>query len=51
MTVKELKACLQDYNDNAEVIVVDWSNGNVYEPSVESDDEDEYTNYCRIGMN
>ena len=50
MTVKQLKEMLKEYNDNAEVLVVNWTNGNEYEPTVGSDDEDEYTEKCRIGF-
>ena len=50
MTVKQLKEALEDYDDESEVVIVDWSNGKEFEPTVGSDDEDEYTNYCRIGI-
>ncbi len=50
MKVKDLKEELASYDDNAEVIVVDFSNGRSYEPTVGSDDEDEGTEYCRIGI-
>ena len=50
MTVKQLKEALGDYAAEAEVVVVNWSNGEEFEPTVGSDDEDEYTNYCRIGI-
>ena len=50
MTVKQLKEALEDYDDEAEVVVVDWANGEEFEPTVGSDDEDEYTDYCRIGI-
>ena len=50
MTVADLKEILNTYNDNAKVIVVDWSNGKEFEPSIGGDDEDEYTEYCRIGI-
>jgi hypothetical protein len=50
MTVADLKEILKTYNDNAKVVVVDWSNGREFEPSVGGDDEDEYTEYCRIGI-
>lgn len=50
MTVKQLKKVLEDYDDNAEVIGVDWSNGKEYEITVGSDDEDEGIDYCRIGI-
>lgn len=49
MRVKDLKSILEkEYDDNAEVIIVDWSTGHTYEASVGSDDEDEGTKYCRI---
>jgi hypothetical protein len=50
MTVKDLKEELMNYNDDAEVIVVDFSNGRVYDPTIGSDDENEGTEYCRIGL-
>lgn len=50
MTVKDLKAFLKEYNNNAKVIIVDWSDGTEYEPSIGSDDENEYTEFCRIGL-
>lgn len=50
MTVADLKEILKTYNDDAKVVVVDWSNGREFEPSVGGDDEDEYTEYCRIGI-
>lgn len=50
MTVRELKEQLNEYNDDAEVVVVDWSNGTEYEPTIGGDDEDEYTEKCRIGI-
>ena len=50
MTVADLKEILKEYDDKAEVIVVDWSNGREFTPSVGGDDEDEYTEYCRIGI-
>ena len=50
MTVADLKEILKEYNDDAKVVVVDWSNGREFEPSVGGDDEDEYTEYCRIGI-
>ena len=50
MTVKELKEALNHYEDNAEVVVTDWSNGDTYNVTVGSDDEDEGTKYCRIGI-
>ena len=50
MKVKDLKKELANYDDNAEVIIVDWSNGNTYEPTIGGDDEDEGSEYCRIGF-
>ena len=50
MTVKELKELLKDYDDNAEVIGVDWSNGEEFDVNIGSDDDDEYSKYCRIGI-
>ena len=50
MTVLALKQFLAMYDNNAEVVLVDWSNGRQYEPTVGSDDDDEYTRYCRIGI-
>lgn len=49
MTVKTLKEILNEYDDDAEVVVVDWSTGRTYSPTIGSDDEDEGTEYCRIG--
>lgn len=50
MKVEDLKSILDEYNDNAEVIIVDWSNGRTFDFSVGSDDNDEYTEFCRIGI-
>lgn len=50
MTVKELKTVLDNYDDDAQVVVVDWSNGRTYSPTIGGDDADEGTKYCRIGM-
>lgn len=51
MTVKELKDVLdKSYKDDAKVIIVDWCNGRVFEPSIGSDDVDEGTMFCRIGI-
>ena len=50
MTVKELKEELKNYNDDAKVIVVDWTNGYEYEPTIGGDDEDEGKEFCRIGF-
>ena len=49
MTVRELKKELENYNDDAEVVIVNWSTGSEYDPTVGSDDPDEGTRYCRIG--
>ena len=50
LTVKDLKIILDDYDDDAEVVIVDWSNGNMFIPTVGSDDIDEGNVYCRIGF-
>ena len=50
MTVKELKEELVFYSDDAEVVIIDWSNGREYEMTIGSDDEDEGTRFCRIGI-
>ena len=51
MKIKDLIDILSnDYNENAEVIIVDWSNGKEYFPTIGSDDEDEGIKYCRIGI-
>jgi hypothetical protein len=50
MKVKDLKSILESYDDNAEVLVVDWSNGQTFSPSVGGDDDDEGTEFCRIGI-
>lgn len=50
MTVRDLKSILEDYDDEAEVVVVDWSNGREYYPTIGGDDGDEYVEYCRIGI-
>ena len=50
MTVADLKEILKTYNDDAKVVVVDWSNGREYDITVGGDDEDEGTKYCRIGI-
>lgn len=50
MKVKELKEMLREYDDNAEVVIVDWSNGHTYEPTVGGDDDDEGSSYCSIGI-
>ena len=50
MTVRDLKSILEEeYDDDAEVIVVDWSTGLEFYPTIGGDDADEYTKYCRIG--
>lgn len=41
MTVAELIAILDEYDKNAKVIGVDWSNGRTYDVVVGSDDEDD----------
>ena len=51
MTVKDLKEELAQYDDNAEIIAIDWSNGRTFDITVGSDDEDEGTAFCRIGIN
>ena len=49
MTVKELRTLLNDYSDDAQVLVVDWANGVEYENvGVGSDEDDEYDEFCRI---
>ncbi len=50
MTVKDLKEELKKYDDNARVIIVDWSIGLGFEPTVGSDEADEGAVYCRIGF-
>ena len=50
MTVRELKNALNEYNDNAEVIIVNWTSGWSFDPSIGSDDENEGETYCRIGF-
>ena len=50
MTVKDLKTMLDDYEDNAEVIGVSWSDGKTFEITVGGDDEDEGSRLCRIGF-
>ena len=50
MKVKELKSILEDYDDEAEVIGVDWSNGQTFDITVGSDDEDEGTKFCSIAF-
>lgn len=50
MKVHDLKKALDNYEDDAEVIIVDWSTGREMEPSIGSDDEDEGSEYCRIGI-
>ena len=49
-TVKDLiRELTTHYSPDAEVVVVDWSKGATYTPSVGGDDEDEGSKYCRIG--
>ena len=50
MTVKDLREELEQYDDTAEVVIVDWSNGREYDLSIGSDEQDEFTEYCRIGL-
>ena len=50
MTVKDLKEELDNYDDEAEVVVVDFSNGRVWDAIIGSDDEDEFTEFCRISF-
>lgn len=50
MIVKELREELERYDDNAEVIIVDWSKGSEYSLSIGSDDADEGSKYCRLGI-
>lgn len=50
MTVKELKEIINDYNEDAKVVVVDWSTGREYNFSIGGDDVDEGEKYCRIGL-
>lgn len=50
MTVKDLREELEQYNDAAEVVIVDWSNGREHSLSIGSDEQDEFTEYCRIGL-
>ena len=45
MTVKELKEIINDYNEEAKVIIVDWSTGREYNFSIVGDDEDEGEKY------
>lgn len=48
MTVKDLKEQLSDYEDSADVVIVDWSNGREYDFTVGNDDDDD--NRCVIGL-
>ena len=50
MTVAELKEALKSYDDNAEVIGVDWSTGEELELTIGSNDDDEFTRYCRVSI-
>ena len=50
MKVKDLKQLLDDYDDDAEVIGVKWSNGATFDIAVGSDDEDEGSDFCSIGF-
>lgn len=49
MTVKDLRKELEQYDDTAEVVIVNWCTGSEYEPTVGGDDPDEFIEYCRIG--
>ena len=46
--VREIKEELENYNDDAEVRLVDFANGRIYDIVVGSDDEDEYDKACTI---
>lgn len=48
MRVKDLKNILEEYDDNAKVVVVDFCNGTTRDAVVGSDDDDEGDKYCRI---
>lgn len=50
MKVRELKEELAAYDENAEVVLVDWATGRQFTPTIGSDDENEGSEYCRIGM-
>ena len=50
MKVNEFKKLLEGYNDDAEVIGVDYTNGNEFDVTVGSDDEDEGDKYCIISF-
>lgn len=50
MKVRDLRRELRYYSDDAEVVIVDWSNGIVFSPSIGSDDPDEGEAFCRIGI-
>jgi len=50
MTVADLRDELENYDKDAEVVIVDWSNGETFDVTVGSDDEDEGTAFCRLGM-
>ena len=49
MTVKDLRTELDKYDDDAKVIIIDWITRDKMEPFIGSDDENEGTEYCRIG--
>lgn len=50
MTVKELKSMLEQYDENAEVVLLGRINGCKieFEPEVGSDEPGEGSDYCRI---
>lgn len=50
MIVKDLLEELTKYDKNAEVVVVDWATGRQFVPTIGSDDEDEGSKYCRLGI-
>ena len=50
MTVIELKATLDDYDDNAEIVVVDFTNGRKYDLFIGSDDDGEGTETCTFSF-
>ena len=50
MTVADLKHMLNEYPDDAEIRVVDFTNGRTYDLSVGSDDEDEGETACTFSF-
>ena len=50
MTVIELKTTLDDYDDNAEIVVVDFTNGRKYDLFIGSDDDGEGTETCTFSF-